>query len=85
MIFASMNEKIISVSKVFFSPIEAWNDFEKNVVPFLPRPLPAEITNARYSALNRKGYPSLGLARCQRLLETYAPDRYEFSVLIRLK
>lgn len=72
-------------NEIFFSAMEAWQDFERNVVPTLQRPLPPEITNARYSFQNRSGYPALGIDRCRRLLEKYAPDRYEFSTVIRLK
>jgi hypothetical protein len=66
------------------TPLEAWDNFVEHVIPTLPKPIPREIQHARYSREGRGTYKPLGKDRIKRLLEKYAPGRYEFREVVIL-
>lgn len=67
------------MKNIFETPALAWADFERRVIPTLPRPLAKELYNARYSAQSKPDFPALGWQRVRRLFDKYAPGVYQFA------
>lgn len=60
-----------------FSPAAAFRHFLENI----PAPVPGEVQEAKY-ALEGKRKHGLGVRRIRRLLEKYAPGKYEFREVV---
>jgi hypothetical protein len=75
------------------TPMEAWEDFYRWISEQSKR-IPKEVQQAKYDRDNagkpivsgkRKFRAGLGETRIRRLLEKYAPDRYQFSTTVIIK
>jgi len=61
------------------TPMQVWQDFETTVLPDI-KSKPAEIRKAQQTARKTgiAGKGNLGADRIRRIVEKYAPGRYEF-------